>query len=103
MSQKLPEDVDKWAENTSQFSKDFRENYNKDSNEIYFLEFDFQFPRKFNKLYKDLPFSPERMEIGKIQQILANFYDKKEYVIYIGNLKELLKESLLKEFKRIID
>ena len=78
MSQKLPEDVDKWAENTSQFSKDFRENYNKDSNEIYFLEFDFQFPRKFNKLYNDLPFSPERMEIGQIQQILANFYDKKE-------------------------
>ena len=35
------------------------------------------------------------MVIGKIQNILANFYDKKEYVIYIRNLKEVLHHGLV--------
>ena len=36
MSKKLPEDGFKWVENTSQFIKDFRENFNDDSHEGYF-------------------------------------------------------------------
>ena len=47
----------KWVENTSQFSKDFIENYNEDGDEVYFLEIDVQYPEILNDLYNDLPFS----------------------------------------------
>ena len=40
MLQKLPVDGFKCIENTSQFNKDFIENYNEDSGEGYFLEVD---------------------------------------------------------------
>ena len=58
MSQKSPVDGFKWVENTSQFSKDFRENCNKDSDERYFLEFSFQYPENVNKRHNNLPFPP---------------------------------------------
>ena len=37
MLQKLPVDCFKWVEETSQFSKDYIENYNENSDERYFL------------------------------------------------------------------
>ena len=40
MSQKLPVGNFKQVENTSQFGKDFIENYNEDCDEQYFLEVD---------------------------------------------------------------
>ena len=36
----------KWVENTSQFSKDFIENFNGDSDDGYFLEVDVQYPKR---------------------------------------------------------
>ena len=47
MSQKLSVGGVKWVENTSQFSKDFIENYNEDSEEEYFLEVDGQYPENY--------------------------------------------------------
>ena len=43
----------------------------------------------------DLPFLKERMKIGKIEQILSNFHDKKEYIIHIINLKQTLNHELV--------
>ena len=41
MSLKLPLAGFKWVEDASELSKDFIENYNKDSDKEYFLEVDF--------------------------------------------------------------
>ena len=46
----------------------------------YFLEVNNQYPEELHELHKDLLFLPERMEIGKIEKLLVNLYDKKEYV-----------------------
>ena len=53
MSQKLPVDGFKWDENTSQFNKNFREKYNEDSNEAYFLEVAVQYIKKPFDLYSN--------------------------------------------------
>ena len=74
MSQKLPVAGFKWVKNTSQFSKDFIENYNEDSDERNFLEVDIQYPEKLHELH-DSPFSPERMKIEKFSKLVANFHD----------------------------
>ena len=90
--QKLPLCDFKWAENTSPFHENLIENYNKDSDAGYFLEVDVQYPEKFHDLHNDLPFLPERMENEKIEKLVANLHDKKEY--FIWTLSEMLDVML---------
>ena len=40
-----------------------QKNYNEESDEEYFLEFDVQYTEKQHKLHNDLPFLPERIRI----------------------------------------
>ena len=65
MSQKLPVHNFEWIKDTSQFSEDFKKNYNEESDEGYFLEVDVQYLEKIHELHNDLPFLPERMKIQK--------------------------------------
>ena len=83
MSQKLPVDDLKWVDDTSQFTKDFIENYNEDSDDGYFLEFDVQYPENVYKFHNDFSFLPERMKILKTEKLVANLHDKQENVVYI--------------------
>ena len=51
------------------------------------------------KIYKtnvqnNVPFLPERMNIEKVEKLVANLYDKIEYVIYIKNLNQALNHGL---------
>ena len=54
-----------WIEDTSQFNEDFIKNFNKESDEGYFLEVDVQYPEELYELHNDLPFLPERMKNEK--------------------------------------
>ena len=54
-----------WIEETSQFNEDFIKNYNEESDEGYFLEFDVQYLKKLHGLYNNLLFLPERTKTGK--------------------------------------
>ena len=103
MSQNLPVNGSNWGENTSQFDEDFAKSYNEDSNERHFLEVHFQHPEEFHELHNDLPFSSERMKIKKVEKVVANLHDKKEYVTHIRNSKQALNHGLvLKKVHRII-
>ena len=42
-----------------------------------------------------MPFLPERIKIENIQNLLANLYDKTDYVIHIRNLKQALNHELV--------
>ena len=59
-----------------------KKNYNKESDEGYFLEVDVHYPEKLHELHNDLPFL---LEIIKIEMFVANLHDKTEYVIHIKN------------------
>ena len=88
---------------TSQFNEDFIKNYNEESHEGYFLEFDVLYPEKLQDLHNDLPFLPERMTIEKIKKFVANSHDKTEYVIHKKNLKQALNHRpFLKNLHRIL-
>ena len=56
MSQKLNVDSFKTDGNTFEFSKDFTENYNKNTDGGYFLEIKLQYPEQLHELHNDLPF-----------------------------------------------
>ena len=63
MSRKLLVGGFKWVENTSQFIKDFIENYNEGSDEGYFPGVDVQYPEKLYDLRNYLPFLLEGRKI----------------------------------------
>ena len=103
MLQKLPVNNFEWIKNTSQFNEDFIKKYNVESDEGYFLEADVQYLENLQELYNDLPFSPERMKIEKVEKLVANIHDKTEYIIHIRNLKRALHHGLvLKKVHRLI-
>ena len=65
LSQKLPINNFEWIEETFQFNEDFIKNYNKEEDEVYFLEVNIQYPEKLQEPHNDLPFLPERMQLKK--------------------------------------
>ena len=101
MSQKLPVNNFELIKDTSQFNEDFIKNYNKEIDEAYFLEVDFQYLEKLHKLHNDLSFSPERIKIEKVEKLVANKTDKTEYVTDIRNIKQALNHGLF--FKKVPD
>ena len=60
-------------------------------------------PKKFHEFHNDLPFLSERMKIEKVEKLVANLYDKTEYIVHIRNLKQALNHGLvLKKVHRVI-
>ena len=77
-----------------------KKNYNKESDEGYFLEVDVHYPEKLHELHNDLSFL---LEIIKIEKIVANLHDKTEYVIHTKNLKQaLIHRLVLKKVYKVI-
>ena len=95
MLQKFPVDNFKWIKDTSQFNEDFTKDYNEESVKRYFLEVDVQYIEKLYGLHNDLPFSPERMKIKKVEKLVADLHDKTEYFIHIRNSKQGLNHGLV--------
>ena len=88
MSQKLPVGGFKWKKNILKFNEDFIKNYGEDSDKVYILEVDFDYPKEFHDLHSDFPFFVERMEINKYNKLLCNLYNKNNYVVHIISLKQ---------------
>ena len=81
----------------SRFDDRFIKSYDEESDDRYFLEVDVQYSKKLLGLHIDLPFSPEKMKIEKVEKLVAN------YVMHIRNLKQALNYGLvLKKVHRVI-
>ena len=103
MSQKFPVNKFEWIEDISSFNEDFIKNYNEESDEGYFLKVDGQCPEKLHELHNDLRFLPERMELEKVEKLVASLHDKTEYLIHIRKLKQGLNNGLiLKKVRGVI-
>ena len=92
---KLPVNNFERIKDTFQFNEDFIKNYNEESDQGYFFEVYVQYLEKLHELDNDLLFLPERMEIEKGENLVANLHDKTEYVIQIRNLKQTLNHELV--------
>ena len=90
MSQTFSVNNFEWIEATAQFNEGFVKKYNEKSD--HFLEADVQYPEKLHELHNELPFLPEKMKLEKIEKLVANLHNKTKYLIYIRNLKQILKK-----------
>ena len=59
--------VCRWFKDTSQFNKNFKEHYNRDTDKEYFLEVDIQYP--------------ERMKTENIEKLVANLHNFKKIML----------------------
>ena len=67
------------------------------TNKGYLLEVNVSYPRDLHNSHNDLPFMCERMEIGRVQKLVPNLHDKKNYVIHIQAPNQALKHGLILE------
>ena len=86
----------KWVKDLSEFDEGFIKNYHeKKCKKGYFLKVDIQCPENLHNFQKDLLFLPERMQMEKVEKLVADLHDKHEYVIHIRNLKQGLTHGLV--------
>ena len=76
---------------TSEFNKYFIKNYNKDGHIGYFVEVDVKYSEQLHETHNDLTFLRERIEIEKLQKLVCDLNDKKEYI----SLKQALHHGLV--------
>ena len=96
MSQKLPVNGFKWVD--ERFIKD----YDKNSNNGYFLEVDVEYLKKLFKLHSDLSFLPERNKIKKCNKLACNILDKKQCCSHKSFKTSIISWINTKKVQRVI-
>ena len=60
----------------------------------YILEVDVNYPKELHNPHNDLPFMCERMEINGVEKLVPSLRDKKNYVIHIQAMNQVLQHGL---------
>ena len=63
MPQKLPVNDFKQVDDISEFDESFVRSCDRESDKVYFLEFDIQYVENLYNLHNDLPLLPKRLKI----------------------------------------
>jgi len=82
MSQKLPIGNFKWM--TEKRCRDLEKSLNFPPS---FLEVDLEYSKELHDSHKDYPFCPERLTINKVEKLIPNLNNKRNYVIHYESLK----------------
>ena len=65
------------------------------------LEVDLEYPEKLHDSHNDYPLCPERVKCDKVEKLIPNLRDKKNYVIHYKNLMQCLRLGMkLKKIHR---
>ena len=90
MSQPLPTGGFKWTDvNPNEISELATR-----TDKGYVLEVNVSYPKEFHNQHNDLSFMCERMEINGVEKLVPNLRDKKNYVIHIQALNQVLQHGL---------
>ena len=99
MSQQLPTGGFKWID-PSEFTPDKIDSYANWDSEGYLLEVDVRYPKypkDFYDSHNDLPFMCEKTKSNRVEMLVPNLNDKKNYVVHIKVLNQALKHALILE------
>ena len=90
MSQPLPTGGFKWVDVNSNEISELATLTDKG----YLLEVDVSYHKELHNPHNDLPFMCERMKINGVEKLVLNLRDKKNYVIHIQALNQVLQQGL---------
>ena len=90
MSQPLPVGGFKWVDvNPNEISELATR-----TDKGYVLEVNVSYPRELHNQHNDLPFMCERIKINGVEKLVPNLSDKKNYIIHIQALNQVLQHGL---------
>ena len=90
MSQPLPTGGFKWVDvNPNEISE-----LTTRTDKGYIPEVDVSYPKELHNSHDDLPFMCERMEINGVEKLVLNLRNKKNYIIHIQALNQVLPHGL---------
>ena len=98
MSKKLPVGEFELI-NPEDYTEDIIKIYDENDDQGAIVEVDIDYPKKLHKLHSDLPFPPERMTINKVDKLISNLQNKRNYVVHIALLKQALDHRII--FKKV--
>ena len=100
MSQPLPTGGFKWVDvNPNEISELATQ-----TDKGYVLEVNVSYPKELHNSHNDLPLMCERMEINGVEKLVPNLRDKKNYIIHIQALNQVLQHGLrLDRIHRVIE
>ena len=102
MSKKLPVGEFELI-NPEDYTEDIIKIYDENDDQGAIVEVDIDYPKKLHKLHSDLPFPPERMTINKVDKLISNLQNKRNYVVHIALLKQALDHGIIfKKAHRVI-
>ena len=102
MSKKLPVGEFELI-NPEDYTEDIIKIYDENDDQGAIVEVDIDYPKKLHKLHSDLPFPPERMTINKVDKLISNLQNKRNYVVHIALLKQALDHRIIfKKAHRVI-
>jgi len=58
------------------------------------LEVHLEYPKGLHDLHNDYPLAPERLMVNRVEKLISNLGDKKNYVLHYRNLKQYLDMGL---------
>ena len=105
MIQELPTRGFNWVDddNVSKLTPDESDRLTKDDSRGYLLEVDVKHPKELHDLHNDLLFMCEKMVINRVEKLVCNSYDQKNYVIHIRASDQALKHgSILEKVHHVI-
>ena len=85
--------------NPEDYTEDIIKRYDENDDYGAILIADVDYPKKLYKLHSDLPFLSERMKINKVDKLICNTQNKRNYVVHIAVLKQALDHGLI--FKKV--
>ena len=94
MSQTLPTGGFNWVD-ASEFTPDKTDSFANCDGKGYLLEVDVKYSKELHDLYNDLLFMSEKMVINKVNKLVPNLCDKKNYVIHVRAIDQVLKHGLI--------
>ena len=93
-SKKLPVGEFEWI-NPEDYTEDIIKKCDENDDYGEILEVDVNYPKHIHKLHSDLPFLPERIKINKVDKLICNVENKRNYVVHIAALKQALDHGLM--------
>ena len=91
MSQPLPTGESKWVDANPNEISELATRTDKG----YLPDVDVSYPKELHNSHNDRPFMCERMEINGVEKLVPNLRDKKNYVIHIQALNQVLQHGLM--------
>ena len=80
------------------------QNWKSSNKKGYIIELDLEYPKELHDLHNSYPLAPEKIKVNKVDKLIPNLYDKKNYICHIKNLQLYIDLGLkIKKIHRILE